>query len=237
MASRAEPVPAPVLPPLGGVVRAAASDFYFHSLRLIPLNLVWGLGVIAAGLLSLVWPVGALVLALLLALPTAAVFRMAATIARGASDATVADAFATSMRSAGPVVLVGAGFVGATVVLGTNTVIGLTQTSWLGWSIGTLAAWGLVALWCAALVVWPLLVDPQRAGQPARRRLRTAGLVLLAFPMRSATLGVMVGVVAALSTVLVVALLSVGVAVIALLACRGVYPLADRVEARSGAER
>ena len=46
MASRAEAQPAPLrtpaLPGLGTVVRAALSDYYFNSMRLVPANLVWG---------------------------------------------------------------------------------------------------------------------------------------------------------------------------------------------------
>ena len=46
VASRAEAPPsqrhATGLPSLGAVVRAAVSDYYFNSMRLVPANLVWG---------------------------------------------------------------------------------------------------------------------------------------------------------------------------------------------------
>lgn len=218
-------------------MRAAASDFYFNSLRLVPINLMWGLGVIATALVALVWPVGALGLGLLLAVPGAAVVRMAAAIVRGEPEATFSDAIMTSLRSAGSVLLVAVGLLGAATVLGTNAVIGLTQTGPLGWAIGTLAAWGLITLWCTSIVLWPLLVDPLRVGQPLRMRLRTTAMVLLSFPVRSAALGILIGLIATISAVLVVGLLSVGLALLALVACRAVYPVADRIDRLAGPER
>ena len=237
MASRDERFGSLAPPALGGVVRGAASDFYFHSLRLVPINLVWGFGVAAAALLALVWPLAALILAMLLAVPGAAVFRVAAAIVRADSATTVPDAIAASVREAGSTLVVAIGLVGAAAILATNAVVGLTQTAWLGWVLGTLAAWGLAILWCSTIVIWTLLVDPRRADQAIATRLRTAALVIVAVPTRSAGLGILVGILAAISTVLVVALLSVGVAFIALVACRAVYPIADRLDPLAETER
>jgi hypothetical protein len=103
-----------------------------------------------------------------------------------------------------------------------------------GWAFATLAAWGLVVLWCAALVLWPVLVDPDRPDRrPLRGDLSVAAQVLLTEPRRVAGLAATAAVIVALSVVLTVAVLTVGVAFVALLACRSVYPIVDRIRAVS----
>jgi hypothetical protein len=83
-ASRAEAPPNKAqligLPRLGTVVRAAVSDYYFNSMRLVPANLVWGFALALIVLIGMVSPLLSLTLLPLLALPTAGVFRIAARI-------------------------------------------------------------------------------------------------------------------------------------------------------------
>ena len=224
-------------PSLGRVIRASSTDFYFNSLRLIPANLLWGAGVLAVGLVWLVWPVGALLASPLMALPTVGVFRVAAGIVRNEPDVSFRDVLAAYRHHALPAVPLGLGFVAAGLILGTNFVTGLTQAEFGGWIIGTLAGWGLFIMWCLALIGWPLLVDPFRVDRPARERLRLAGLLLIAYPVRFAALGVVAAVVVVVSTILTAALLTIGVAFVALVACRYVYPAADRLESRLAGER
>ena len=97
--------------------------------------------------------------------------------------------------------------------------------------IATLAAWGLIVLWCGALVAWPLLVDPSRSAiGRSRERLRLAGAAAAGAPAplrrRSA---LAMAVVVAVSVVLTAAILTISVAFVALVACRSVYPAADRL--------
>jgi hypothetical protein len=127
--------------------------------------------------------------------------------------------------------------VAAGLILGTNTLVGLTGGEPAGWAIATLAGWGLVVLWCGALVVWPLLVDPGRAATPLGENLRLAGGLLLAHPLRFAGLGFAMAVVTAVSIALTAAILTVSVAFVALVACRSVYPAADRLEPALRGER
>ena len=86
MVSRAEAPSNPAqrtrLPGLGTVVRAALSDYYFNSMRLVAANLVWGLALALIVLVGLASPLLSLALLPLLALPTAGVFRLAARIVR-----------------------------------------------------------------------------------------------------------------------------------------------------------
>jgi uncharacterized membrane protein YesL len=233
VASRADPLGATRRGPgIGGAVRAALTDFYFNSVRLVAANVIWGAAAAAVWLVSLVWPVGALILAPLLAFPTVAIFRIAARIVRRAGNVSLGDGLAAFRDYAAPAALLGVVSVAGVLILGTNAAVGLTQGEPLGWVIGTFGAWGLIVLWCGALVAWPLVVDPDRADASLRERLRLAGLLLIAFPVRFALLGIVVASIAVVSTILLAALLTISVSFIALVACHYVYPAADRLEAR-----
>ena len=232
MASGVEPLDIRRQPRLGGAVRLALTDFYFNSVRLVAANVVWGAAVAGVALAWLAWPLAGLVLTPLLALPTVGVFRLAGRIVRTDGHVSFRDALAAFRDYARPALVLGLASVAAGVVLGTNAIVGLTQSEPIGWIIGTFAAWGLVVLWCGAIVAWPLVVDPQRAGYSLARRLRLVGLLLLAFPGRFAMLGIAILLIAAVSTILVAAILTIGLSFIALLTCRYVYAVADRFEAR-----
>ncbi len=227
----------PAAPRLGAIVRVALSDFYFNSWRLVPANVLWGVGAVVVGLAWLVWPIGAVLLSPLLALPTAGVFRLAARIARNEVDISFGDALAAYRAYAAPALLLGLAFVAANLVLGTNVVAGLTRGDVAGWAVGTLAGWGLVFLWCGAIVGWPILVDPHRADRSVRERLRLAGLVLIAYPIRFAAVGSLVASVVVVSMILPTALLTISVAFVALVSCRCVYPAADDLEIRLAGDR
>ncbi len=231
MASRAEALVIAREPRLGGAVRLALTDYYFNSVRLVAANVLWGAGVALVALVWLVWPLGGLVLTPLLAIPTVGIFRLAALIVRD-GHASFRDAVAAFRDYAAQAIVLGVATVAAGVVLGTNAVVGLTQSEPAGWFIGTLAAWGLVVLWCGGIVAWPLLVDPHRAGLSLARRLRLVGLLLLAHPGRFAALGIVIALIVVVSAVLLAALLTISVSFIALVVCRYVYPTADRFEAR-----
>jgi hypothetical protein len=119
-------------------------------------------------------------------------------------------------------------------VFSTNVISGIAAGGPAGWALATLAAWGLVATWVVGLAFWPLLVDPAREGVGLGRRVRLAGLVVLAEPARFGGLGLAAAVVTIVSTVAIVALLSVSVAYVALVAARVTLPAADALEARLG---
>jgi hypothetical protein len=123
------------------------------------------------------------------------------------------------------------------LVLATNVLTGIVQGTPFGWVIATLAAWGLVALWSASLVVWPLIVDPARAGSPLQARLRLAAGLLLVDPVRFGALGIVVAVIVVVSTILTAAILTVSVSFVALLACRMAYAVADRLQPVSAGDR
>ena len=223
----------PAPPSLRTALRAALTDFYFHSWRLLPANVLWAMvALVVVGLAILVPPL--LILLPLTALPAAGIFRLATRIVRGQSVSfwDGLSAWRSEMR---PSLALGAGLVGATIVLGFNLATGILSDTLPGWAFATLAFWGLVGTWLFAWVAWPILLDPERTAQPARDRLRLAALLVLAHPIRVAGLGLVLAVLVIVSTVAVVALVTVSVSFSALVAARYVLPAADRLESRLAA--
>jgi hypothetical protein len=115
-----------------------------------------------------------------------------------------------------------------------NAWTGLLAGTALGWAFATLALWGLVAAWLFAWTAWPLLTDPARARWPARERVHLAGLLVLAHPVRLGGLGIGLLLFLVASLIATVALVTVSVAVAAVVAARFVLPAADRLDARLG---
>jgi hypothetical protein len=222
----------PPAPSIGGAVRAAARNAYYHSWRLLPANVVWVATAIVLLTATLVVP-AALLLLPLLALPTAGIFRVTTRIARGQA-VSFWDAMDAWRIDVGRTLAFGAALTLATLVLGFNVISGLTSESAFGWALATLAAWGIVATWLLAWIGWPLIVDPDRADRPFGDRLRLAGLLLLAHPVRIGALGVVLAIFLALSAVAIVALLTISVSFTALVASEFALPAADRLEVRLG---
>jgi len=220
----------PARPSIPFALRASAVDFFYNSWRLVPANLVWGVAFVAVGFVGLSAPLLALVLVPLLALPTVGVFRIAALIARGESVA-LSDAFAAWRAYLGASLVAGVGITVVIVVATWDLATGITSDSLLLWGLATLAAWALLACMAVSIAFWPLLVDPARADRPLRERVRLAGLLVIAYPLRFAVLVGVLAVVGVASFVAFVALVTVSIAYSALVACRWVLPAADRLEA------
>ena len=218
-------------PSIPGALRASAVDVFYNSWRLVPANLAWGLAFVAIALLALSAPAVALLLVPLLALPTVGLFRIAALIARGES-VSLADGFAAWRQYLVPSLLAGAAITVGTVVAAWDFAGGILSDSLVGWVLGTLAAWGLVLVLAVSIAFWPLLVDPARAERRVRDRLRLAGILVVAYPVRMAALLVVVVAILVASTVAFAALVTISVASVALVSTRWVLPAADRLEAR-----
>ena len=226
----------PARPSIPFALRASAVDFFYNSWRLVPANLVWGVAFVAIGFVALSAPLLGLLLLPFLALPTVGVFRIAALIARGESVA-LSDAFAAWRAYLVPSLVAGVAVTLVIVVATWDLVTGITSDSLLLWGLATLAGWALLAGAALAVAFWPLLVDPARSDRPVRERLRLAGLLVIAFPLRFAVLVAVLAVVWVASVVAFVALVTVSVAYTALVACRWVLPAADRLEARLATRR
>lgn len=228
--SRAEPLPRRSGAGLRSALKAAAVDFYYQSIRLVPANVLWGVTLL--GLLALAiggGPLVPLVAAPLLAIPYVGVARLAVLTVRG-RDVVLSDVW-RAYREFGLVALgLGAVLTLASVLLASNVVIGASQAGFVGWAFATLAGAGLVAIWVLSFPLWLLLVDPERSERRRRDRLRLAVLLVLAAPGRTALLALVLAVLLALSTVAFAALLTISVAYANLVAARYLLPLADRLE-------
>lgn len=230
------PEPLPRAPSLPGAFRAGASDLFYNSWRIVPVNVVFGLGL---GLVLWTWAnagvLAAAVASVPLALPLAGLFRLGAMATRR-RDVNLSDALDPARTGALPILAAGAAFALATIVLTTNIVAGLISGGVLAWVIATAAFWGLTVTLALGFAFWPLAVDPERAAVPWRSRGRLAMLLVLAHPGRLAALSLALLLVLAVSTVAFAALVTVSVGFVALVACRYVLPAADRLE-RNLAER
>ena len=217
---------------MGGSIRAALSDFFFNSWRLVPANAIWGVGLLAIVVLVFTY-LPAVPLALgLLAFPTAGIFRLAAQIARD-QPVAFSDSLDAWRRFLGPVVLMGVVVGVGTSVLLFNMIFGFSSSDPIGWLFATLALWGFLALWAVALAFWPLLLDPLRVGEPLAARLRLAVTVIIVSPGRYLALMLLAWVFLLVSTILLAALLTISVAIVALVFSRYVLPIADRIESRA----
>ena len=215
---------------IGSALRGSLRDFYFNSWRLAPANLLWGVVLIVALVAGPTTALGLLLL-VLLAVPTAGLYRMGALIARD-EPAAFSD-FLGGMRRFGPAGLsVGMGAAVLAVVLTTNVIVGLEAHNPVGWLISAMALWGDVGLLMFLTAFWPILVDPQREGVRLRRKLALAGLAVIGRPVRMVALTVVVVVLLTVSTILFAALVIASVAYVALISSRVVLPLVDEVEAR-----
>jgi uncharacterized membrane protein YesL len=211
-------------------MRDAATDFYYNSWRLVPANAVWGALFVAISVATAIY-LPAVVLVPLLAVPVAGIHRMAALLHRG-EPASFWDFVGGIRRYAGAALIVGAGAVLLAVVFTFNVFFGLDAGGVVGWTISALALYGDIGLAMFLVAVWPIVVDPVRADESLRSRLRLAALVNLARPGRMFALTASIVAILAISTVLFVALLTVSVALVSLIATRYVLPVADRLEGR-----
>jgi hypothetical protein len=217
-------------PGIAASFRAAAADFYYQSVRLVPANLFWGLSFLAWLVVSVsTGPLVTLALAPLLTIPYVGVVRLAALTTRG-QDVVLSDVV-DGIRRFGLIALV-SGAVGALAiaVLASDALLGANLGGPLGWVLSTLGLMGLLALWVFSVPFWVLLVDPDREGQPVRARVRIAALLVIAAPVRLAWLSFLLALLLFVSTIAFVALLTIAPAYAALVAARFCLPLADRLE-------
>jgi uncharacterized membrane protein YesL len=220
---------------IGRAVRQAAVDFYFNSWRFVPANMLWAFGLLVVLFAGVIWP-PALVLGVLLAAPVAGMHRMAALLARGEA-ASISD-FVDGMRRFGTAAAsIAAGAALISAVLTTNLLIGFGSGGPLGWFLGATALYGDIALAMSLVAIWPVLVDPRHEAAPLRRRLQLAGLVVIGRPGRLFLLTLLIVALLTVSVVLLAAIVLVGVGYTSLLATRWVLPAVDELESRYEAAR
>ena len=220
----------PRSPGIASCFRAAAIDFYYQSIRLVPANLLWGLSFLAWLIVSVsTGPLVTLATAPLVAIPYVGVVRLAALTARG-RDVVLSDVVDAIRRFGLAALVSGAVAALAVAILASNALLGANLGGPAGWLISTLAAAGLVGLWVFGVPFWVLLVDPEREDRPVRARLRLAMLLVVAAPGRFSWLALLLAGLLLVSTVAFVALLTIAPAYASLVAARYTLPLADRLE-------
>jgi hypothetical protein len=230
VASRADLIDGSSRPGVGQALRRAGLDGYYQSIRLVPANLAWSvvfLAFVVAALAGAWLPILAAVA--LLAIPWLGIVRLTTQIVRG-QDAVLSDVPSAWRRWLLPGLAAGAVFAGTAAILWSNVLLGVIGGGVVGWSLTTLAGWGLVLGWLFALCFWPILVDPAREGIGIVGAARLAGLLVLAAPLRLAGVGLTLALIAVVSTILFAAIVTVSAAFIALTASHFVLPAADELE-------
>ena len=233
--SRAERRSVPPAPTLRLALRVAAEDLYFHGVRLVVANLAWGLAaVLTAFLLTRSTPLGLLALAGLLPL-TVGLMGMATAVVR--ERTVVMSDFVRPLRGR-LLRLLALGLVQVALVLLAvfDLLLGLQLGGFAGLLLSILAFYTGIAIWVLALVVWPIVADPERLGEPLRSSVRLGALLVLAHPIRMGLLALVLGAMALASIILVAAIITFAAAYLSLAAAHYVLPSADRLEGRATLE-
>jgi hypothetical protein len=218
-----------------GALRRGIADFYFNSVRLVPANLIWGGGVLVLAWVAMVLGLlPALALSPLLGIPLVGVYRIAGHIVRG-EDAVLSDAFRAMRERTLAALLLAGVFAWAGVLLAINVRLGLGAGTVVGWGFATFAGWALLALVCIAIVVWPIVADPDRRDLSVVTILKLAGYVVLARPVVMMVLALVVVVLGIVSTIAFAAIVTISVAYLALVSSRVVLPEADWIAERLAA--
>ena len=213
------------------MLRVAASDLYFHGVRLILVNIVWGIGVLVAAFVLLRSPLGLVALVALVPL-TAALAGMATRLVRERSI-VMSDAWDAVRTSFWAHTGIGVAQIVIAIVVYVDLLLGIQLGGVLGLMLAVIAFETAIALWLLAVSTWPILLDPVRAGEPTRSKLRLGALLLLAHPVRVGGMAIGIAIFLAVSTILAAAIVTVSGAYAFLVAAHWVLPAADRLEGRA----
>jgi hypothetical protein len=227
--SRAEERAIPPPPRVRHVLRQAVGDLYYNSWRFLGANVLLGTLLIVIVLAS-VGSAWALVLLPLAAVPAAGMLRMATVLVRD-GHCDFGDLLDVIRRPWMPLA-VGMAQALVALVLVVDMRLGAAIGSSVGLVLTVSALYGLVIGWAYASVAWPLLVDPERDGEPIAGRLKLAGLVLVAHPIRVGGFLVLVGIVLATAALAIAPFVTFAAALAWLVIARYVLPVADRIEGR-----
>jgi hypothetical protein len=205
------------------------ADLYYNSWRFFGANILVGL-VLLAIVLAAVGSPWALALLPVSAVPAAGLMRMATTLVR-AGHADFSDVTEVIRRP-----WMALAFGSAQALVGLVLVVDMQLGAAVGPGLGPLltvtALYGLIVAWTYSAIAWPLLVDPERDGDPIPARLRLAGLILVAHPVRVGGFLLLVGVFLGISAIAIAPFLTFTLALAWLVVARFVLPVADRIEGR-----
>jgi hypothetical protein len=230
--SRAERRSVPPAPTLRRALRIAAEDLYYHGVRLVVANLVWGIGaVLSVFALTRSLPIGLLALVAMVPL-TVGLMGMATAVVRERS--VVMSDFPRALRGrAWRLLALGVAQIALVALAIFDLLLGLQLGGLFGLLLSIFAFYTFLAIWVLALVTWPIVADPERRDEPVRSGIRLGALLVLAHPVRMGALALVLGVLTLASTILVAAIITVSAAYAALAAAHYVLPSADRLEGRA----
>lgn len=232
-ASRAERR-VPPAPRFGSAVREAGLDLYYHSVRLVPANVLWGVSLVGVAYVVSRDLVFAPLLVVMVPL-TMGLMGMATTLVRSRrlfwSDAV--DAVRPRFWSQ---LGIGIAQLVLIAVAAADVLIGLQLPGLVGPVVVIGGIYTLAAIWLLAVTTWPLLLDPERRRDRIRPRLRLGFMLAVAHPLRMGAAAASLGVLLAVSTVLAAALVTVSGALAMLIAAHYILPAADRLEGRATLE-
>ncbi len=212
------------------MLRTAAEDLYYHGVRLVVANLVWG---IAAALTAYAVSRSVLgLLALVILVPlTAGLMGMATALVRERS--LVMSDFLRPLRGrVWRVLALGAVQLVLAVVTAFDLLLGIQIGGVVGLVMAIVAFYTGLALWVLAWTIWPIVTDPERSTEPIRSGVRLAALLVLAHPIRLGLMAFVLGAITLASTILAAAIITFAAAYVALVAAHFVLPSADRLEGR-----
>jgi uncharacterized membrane protein YesL len=228
--SRADRSAVPAAPRLGRVLRLAGEDLYYHGVRLVPVNIVWGIGLLTVAY-AVVRSIWGLALVVAMVPLTVGLMGMATIVVR--ERTLVMSDFIRSIRTDfGPRMALGVAQLTLVAVASFDLLIGLQLAGVAGLILVVVALYTLLATWILAVVAWPIVMDPVREGASIRARLRLAVILVLAHPLRMGALGLVLAALVVASTILTAAIITFAVAYAALAAAHFVLPAADRLEGR-----
>lgn len=212
------------------MLRTAAEDLYYHGVRLIVANLVWGIGAVLTAYAVTRSLLGLLALAVMVPL-TAGLMGMATALVR--ERTVVMGDFVRPIRGRllRLLALAAAQFA-LTVVAAFDLVFGLQIGGVVGVVMAVVAFYTLIALWVLAWTIWPIVTDPERHSEPVRAAVRLGALLALAHPIRMGMMALVLAAIAIASTILVAAIITFAAAYMVLVAAHFVLPSADRLEGR-----
>lgn len=216
------------------MIRTAAVDLYYNSVRLVTANVVWALTLLAV--LFAITRLPLLAPLVLVMIPvTMGLMGMATTLVR-LRRVFWSDFTDPLRRRFLPLFGVGVAQLVVVFVAAADALIGLQVPGILGPILVIASIYTLVGLWVVSVATWPLLLDPLRAEDGIRATLRLGLLLAVAHPVRMTVLALLLGVLLVASTVAAAALVTVSGALAMLIAAHYVLPAADRLEGRATLE-
>lgn len=212
-------------------MRVAAEDLYYNGVRLVVANLAWGLGaLLTAYAITRSW-VGLLALVLMIPL-SVGLMGMATALVR--ERHVVMSDFPRAIRGRfWRLLALGVAELTLIALAAFDLLLGVQLGGVLGFVLGLVAFYTMVALCVLALAVWPIVVDPERRDEPLLAAVRLGALLVLAHPIRMGLLAAVLALIGVASMILTAAIVTFAAAYIFLVAAHFVLPAADRLEGRA----